>query len=149
MIGLRDRLADTQAERDRLSALLDRALEPRPSSSEGFWIVFLADSSSLIARKSREKWPEIVSPMVSPISLTTFITEEIARSTAVRLASISRATSIKVPLSRINFGIPISKIFFGLYNLGMDALQLINSQIKLSAQMRDHRERGSRHDDLT
>ena len=28
--GLRDRLADTQAERDRLAALLDRALEPRP-----------------------------------------------------------------------------------------------------------------------
>lgn len=28
--GLRDRLADTQAERDRLARLLDRALEPRP-----------------------------------------------------------------------------------------------------------------------
>ena len=28
--GLRDRLADTQAERDRLAALLDRALQPRP-----------------------------------------------------------------------------------------------------------------------
>lgn len=28
--GLRDRLADTQAERDRLAALLERALEPRP-----------------------------------------------------------------------------------------------------------------------
>ena len=28
--GLRDRLTDTQAERDRLAALLDRALEPRP-----------------------------------------------------------------------------------------------------------------------
>lgn len=28
--GLRDRLADTQAERDRLTALLNRALEPRP-----------------------------------------------------------------------------------------------------------------------
>lgn len=27
--GLRDRLADTQAERDRLAALLERALEPR------------------------------------------------------------------------------------------------------------------------
>lgn len=27
--GLRDRLSDTQAERDRLAALLDRALEPR------------------------------------------------------------------------------------------------------------------------
>lgn len=29
--GLRDRLADTQAERDRLAALLEKALEPRPS----------------------------------------------------------------------------------------------------------------------
>ncbi len=28
--GLRDRLSDTQAERDRLAALLDRALEARP-----------------------------------------------------------------------------------------------------------------------
>lgn len=28
--GLRDRLSDTQAERDRLAGLLDRALEPRP-----------------------------------------------------------------------------------------------------------------------
>ena len=35
MIGLRDRLADTQAERDRLSALLDRALEPRPVVQRG------------------------------------------------------------------------------------------------------------------
>lgn len=28
--GLRDRLADTQAERDRLARLLEKALEPRP-----------------------------------------------------------------------------------------------------------------------
>ena len=28
--GLRDRLTDTQAERDRLAALLEKALEPRP-----------------------------------------------------------------------------------------------------------------------
>lgn len=28
--GLRDRLADTQAERDRLAKLLEKALEPRP-----------------------------------------------------------------------------------------------------------------------
>lgn len=28
--GLRDRLADTQADRDRLAALLEKALEPRP-----------------------------------------------------------------------------------------------------------------------
>lgn len=27
---LRDRLSDTQAERDRLTALLEKALEPRP-----------------------------------------------------------------------------------------------------------------------
>jgi hypothetical protein len=31
---LRDRLADTQAERDRLAALLEKALEPRPSLLE-------------------------------------------------------------------------------------------------------------------
>jgi hypothetical protein len=31
---LRDRLADTQAERDRLSGLLERALEPRPGLLE-------------------------------------------------------------------------------------------------------------------
>ena len=31
--GLRDRLADTQAERDRLAALLNRALEHRPAVS--------------------------------------------------------------------------------------------------------------------
>lgn len=30
--GLRDRLTDTQAERDRLAALLERALEPRPGA---------------------------------------------------------------------------------------------------------------------
>ena len=37
--GLRDRLADTQAERDRLAGLLDRALEVRSTESgrPGFW----------------------------------------------------------------------------------------------------------------
>lgn len=29
--GLRDRLADTQAERDRLAGLLEKALQPKPS----------------------------------------------------------------------------------------------------------------------
>ena len=31
LAGVRDRLSDTQAERDRLTALLEKALEPRPS----------------------------------------------------------------------------------------------------------------------
>lgn len=35
MEGLMGRLADTQAERDRLAALLDRALEPRPVVQRG------------------------------------------------------------------------------------------------------------------
>ena len=34
-MGLRDRLADTQAERDRLAGMLDRALEARPVP--GLW----------------------------------------------------------------------------------------------------------------
>jgi len=33
--GLRDRLADTQAERDRLAGLLEKALEPRPGILSG------------------------------------------------------------------------------------------------------------------
>ena len=32
--GVRDRLTDTQADRDRLAALLERALEPRPGLLE-------------------------------------------------------------------------------------------------------------------
>lgn len=35
--GLEARLSDTQAERDRLALLLDRALEPRPVVVAGFW----------------------------------------------------------------------------------------------------------------
>lgn len=38
--GLEARLIDTQAERDRLSALLDRALEPRPGFIERIGAVF-------------------------------------------------------------------------------------------------------------
>jgi hypothetical protein len=34
LAGVRDRLHDTQADRDRLAALLEKALEPRPSLLE-------------------------------------------------------------------------------------------------------------------
>lgn len=34
LAGVRDRLADTQADRDRLAALLEKALEPRPGLIE-------------------------------------------------------------------------------------------------------------------
>ena len=34
LAGVRDRLSDTQADRDRLAGLLERALEPRPSLLE-------------------------------------------------------------------------------------------------------------------